>query len=45
MKKQHLNVDILKMIIYTAGTNRYFGWLNYKQKDDADYDLGLERML
>lgn len=45
MKKQHLNVDILKIIIYTSGTSRYFGWVNHKQKDDADYGLGLERKL
>lgn len=45
MKKQHLNVDTLKIIIYTAGTNKYFGLVNHKQKDGADYGLGLERKL
>lgn len=43
--KKHLNVDTLKIIIFTADTNRYFGWVNYKQKDDANYGLGLERKL
>lgn len=45
MKKQHLNEDAPKIITYNPGTNRYFGWVNYRHKNGADYGLGLERKL